>query len=406
MNIFSKPRYSEQVRSKYTTDYFLNSCGGVETPAFDENCPLPRRLAQVFRMAALKRGEDVLDLGCGRGELVHEAAKLGCKAVGVDYSFDAIAIAQQGARGTSWEAHCRFILARTDEDCFADEQFDVIVSSDVFEHLHRDELQLLLATVKKRLRSGGRFVFHTSPNRFYYSVAYRAVYELSRASGKSSLSKNSRSSHEDELHIGELTQRDVEELFAEAGLKCQTSLFGLERILQSIEESGLGPGARRRLASWACYPQLRTFTNSDIAGVGAHESRILDSCYVLNHGSDIPLDHPFFFQSGWYVPVNGTDPHRWTSPHFSVKGVTGKDARLRLLFRSWPGHTTRLEVKFPGRAARTFVVGDGAATEIGLEWPETRLPITVHFTAESILQVANDPRLFGVCLSKIIGPTT
>lgn len=67
-------------------------------------------------MAAPKPQERVLDLGCGRGEVVHEAAKLRCKAVGVDYSPDAMEIARRGAFGTPWDERCKFILARTEED--------------------------------------------------------------------------------------------------------------------------------------------------------------------------------------------------------------------------------------------------------------------------------------------------
>jgi 2-polyprenyl-3-methyl-5-hydroxy-6-metoxy-1,4-benzoquinol methylase len=348
LKIGPQSKYSEQVRLKYTTDYYLNSCGGADTAAFDENCPLPFRLANAFNMAALEPHEQVLDLGCGRGELVHEAAKLGCRAVGVDYSPDAIQIAQAGAAGTPWSDRCDFILARTDEDPLGNDQFDVIFALDVFEHLHRDELRELLAVVKRRLKPHGRFVFHTSPNRYYYSVAYRAVYELSRAAGNSNLPKNSRSSHENDMHIGELTRRNVEDLLREAGLAFHTSLFGLERIFHSIEQSALGPNTSRRLVSWACEPRLRSYTNSDIAGVGAHDIHALDRGFTLHPGREISLDHPFLFHEGWYVPVAGETPHRWTSPHFSMKALANEAMRLRLSFLPYPGHTGELTVSLPG----------------------------------------------------------
>jgi 2-polyprenyl-3-methyl-5-hydroxy-6-metoxy-1,4-benzoquinol methylase len=397
--------YSEQVRLKYTADYYLNACGGEETLAFDAKCPLPLRLAQAFNMAAPKPHEQVLDLGCGRGEVAHEAARLGCKAVGVDYSSDAIEIAQRGAFGTPWEERCEFILARTDEDGLGIDQFDVIFALDVFEHLHRDELRGLLATVKKRLRPRGRFVFHTSPNRHYYSVAYRAVYELARATGKSRLPKNSRSSHENDMHIGELTRKEVEHLLTEAGLSFHTSVFGMERILHAVEQSGLGPNTRRRLASWACNPQLRNFTNSDISGIGAHDGRVLDSCFSLQPGSEISLDHPFFFHEGWYVPVAGPPVHRWTSPHFSVKAAADRNLRLRLFFLPYGDHTAKLNVTLPGAGSRTYVLGQDGESEISLDWPRTEYPVSAQFTTTPAMRVDGDPRLFGVCLSKVICET-
>ena len=400
-----QPKYSKDVRLKYTTDYYLNACGGEDTAAFDEDCPLPRRLAHAFNMAGLKPHEQVLDLGCGRGELVHEAAKLGCTAVGIDYSPDAIQIAQHGARGTTWAKRCEFILARTDEDLLGKDQFDVIFALDVFEHLHRNELRGLLALVKKRLKPSGRFVFHTSPNRYYYSVAYRTVYELSRATGNSRLPKNSRSSHENDMHIGELTRKDVEDLLIEAGIGFHTSVFGLERILHSIEQSGLGLNARQRLASWACNPQLRTYANSDIAGVGAHELSALDSSFTLEPGCEVSLDHPFFFHEGWYVPVAGESPHRWTSPHFSVKAIADEDVRLRLFFQLYSGHTARLTVSLPGIGRSTYEVGQHGESEISLEWPRTEHPVSAHFTTTPGLRIDGDPRLFGVCMAKVICET-
>ena len=73
-----------------------------------------------------------------------------------------------------------------------------------------------------------------------------------------------------------------------------------------------------------------------------------------------------------------------------------------MIFRSWPGHTTRLEVKIGGGPVQTFIVGDGVGSEISLLWPGTLLPVTAQFTAETALRVVQDPRLFGVCLSKVV----
>jgi SAM-dependent methyltransferase len=356
-------------------------------------------------MAAPKPHERVLDLGCVRGEIVHESARLGCKAVGIDYSPDAIEIARRGAFSKPWGERCEFILARTDEDGLGMDQFDVIFALDVFEHLHRDELRGLLATVKKRLSPRGRFVFHTSPNRHYYSVAYRAVYELARATGKSGLPKNSRSSHENEMHIGELTRKDVEDLLAEAGLSFHTSVFGLERILHSIEQSGLGPSTRRRLASWACNPRLRNCTSSDIAGIAAHDCRVLDSFFSLQPGSEISLDHPFFFYEGWYVPVAGPPAHRWTSPHFSVKASADRNLRLRFFFLPYAGHTAEVTVMLPGGSSTTYVLGQEGGSEISLDWPRTEYPMSAQFTTTPAMRVDGDPRLFGVCVSKVICET-
>ncbi len=273
--------HSEEIRVKYTKDYYLNVCGGDELPAFDSKCRLPLRMAQLFGMAHVKACDQVLDLGCGRGELVCEAAALGCEATGVDYSAAAIELARKKVAGTPWEKRCQFHHASISQNIFGEGQFDVIFALDVFEHIHRDELRQLLSIVKRRLKRGGRFVFHTSPNRYYYSTAYRCVWALARLLGKTNLRQNSRCSYENEMHIGERTRRELELLFREADLECDISLFGLERILHTIQQSGLGPTVRHRLAHWACHPRLRNCTNSDIIGLASHDLCELNELFTI-----------------------------------------------------------------------------------------------------------------------------
>lgn len=397
----SPARSSAQVRSKYTTDYYLNVCGGEETPAFDSASALPERLAHAFKMARLEPSDEVLDLGCGRGEIAIEAARLGCRAIGLDYSPDAVRIARQAAAQTAWASRPTFFLANADGEWPIEGKFDVVFALDVFEHLHASELRRLLALVRSRLKPGGRLVFHTSPNRYYYSVAYRAVYGLSRASGRSRLPANSRSTHENEMHIGELTRRGLITLFREAGLAAELWVFGLERIVGTIDQSGLGTGLRRRLASWACLPRLRTFTNSDIAGVAALETTTLDRCFMLDTSGEVPLDHPFFFHGGCYVPVGGSMPHRWTSPRWSVRGQCGRPVVLRFEVRNWPGRVCRVNMTLPGAGSGTWTIG-GIHDEIRVEWPETDRAVTAAFTVTPEFHVGGDPRPFGVCLEKVV----
>lgn len=50
---------------------------------------VPTHMKQVKRMmdaANLKKGQKIYDLGCGDGRLVHESSKVGCNAVGYEYS--------------------------------------------------------------------------------------------------------------------------------------------------------------------------------------------------------------------------------------------------------------------------------------------------------------------------------
>jgi demethylmenaquinone methyltransferase/2-methoxy-6-polyprenyl-1,4-benzoquinol methylase len=50
---------------------------------------------QAIAGLALARGERVLDLGCGTGDLAEEAARVGARAVGIDLSAGMLAVARQ-----------------------------------------------------------------------------------------------------------------------------------------------------------------------------------------------------------------------------------------------------------------------------------------------------------------------
>ena len=70
----------------YTEEYFLNACEGYEEFVESQGERLSRRLSEAFAYAEVKPGMKVLDVGCGRGEILRHVTKLGARAYGVDYA--------------------------------------------------------------------------------------------------------------------------------------------------------------------------------------------------------------------------------------------------------------------------------------------------------------------------------
>src|SRR5260370_36299809 len=70
----------------YTEEYFLNACEGYEEFSETHGERLSRRLSAAFAVAAVQPGMKVLDVGCGRGEILRHCARLGADAFGVDYA--------------------------------------------------------------------------------------------------------------------------------------------------------------------------------------------------------------------------------------------------------------------------------------------------------------------------------
>ena len=70
----------------YTEEYFLTACEGYDVFLETEGQQLSRRLRDAFAVADVRPGMRVLDLGCGRGEIVRHCMRLGIEAYGIDYA--------------------------------------------------------------------------------------------------------------------------------------------------------------------------------------------------------------------------------------------------------------------------------------------------------------------------------
>jgi ubiquinone/menaquinone biosynthesis C-methylase UbiE len=157
----------------YTDEYFRTALEGHEQFAASGGRQLSSRLARALELAEPQPGQRVLDLACGRGEMVLQSALRGAYAVGIDYAQAAMAVARQSLDGDI--ADCRAALARMDAThlAFRPETFDLAFMLDFVEHVRQAELEQALEEVRRTLKPGGRLLIHTSPNRLFEEVVYR-----------------------------------------------------------------------------------------------------------------------------------------------------------------------------------------------------------------------------------------
>lgn len=158
----------------YNSRYFFASCEGYKEFRESGGRRLSARFQKALALAQIQPGERVLDIGCGRGELVAHAALLGAEAVGIDYADQAVRIAEEALAGYPPEVRertdVRLMNARSME--FDDQSFDLAFMSDIVEHLYPHELADALRETWRVLRPGGRLIVHTCPNRLLYEVTY------------------------------------------------------------------------------------------------------------------------------------------------------------------------------------------------------------------------------------------
>jgi cyclopropane fatty-acyl-phospholipid synthase-like methyltransferase len=189
----------------YDEDYFLTACEGHEEFNRSEGEHLSRRLTQAFAFAGVQPGMRVLDLGCGRGEIVRHVARLGAQSFGVDYA----KVAVRMTRRVMEREGGIYGVGRADAKQlpFGANTFDRVLMFDVVEHLHPWELDTCLAEVNRVLKPGGRIIVHTAPNRWYDAYAYPVVRAVRTAMGQGArYPKNPRALNVEintEVHVNE-----------------------------------------------------------------------------------------------------------------------------------------------------------------------------------------------------------
>ncbi|MHB8515778.1 MAG: class I SAM-dependent methyltransferase [Dehalococcoidia bacterium] len=158
----------------YTGAYYLTNCHGHEEFAASGGRTVGPRFAKALSLAGGLGGKRVLDVGCGRGELVLQSALRGADAWGIDYAAAAVEIARGALASAEGAPQGRVHVAQMDVKAldFADASFDVAFLMDVVEHLYPEELARAFDELRRILRPGGLLIAHTSPNRFVRDWVY------------------------------------------------------------------------------------------------------------------------------------------------------------------------------------------------------------------------------------------
>ncbi len=110
------------------------------------------------------QGVSILDAGCGNGAIAGKLADMGCQVTGIDFSEDGIAIARKAHPNVRFEVASVYDDLRSVVD-----EVDVVVSSEVIEHLYYP--QRYLENIATIIRPGGAFILTTPYHGYLKNLA-------------------------------------------------------------------------------------------------------------------------------------------------------------------------------------------------------------------------------------------
>ncbi|MEM2351264.1 MAG: class I SAM-dependent methyltransferase [Thermoproteota archaeon] len=157
-----------RIKKLYDREYFLTSVEGAKEFLRSKGLKLSSRLAKVIFLADPKPSDAILDLGCGRGELILNCALKGSTAIGCDFSSDALKLAKSAIDQLPLKNNAFLCQADVKYLPFRDGIFDLIFLIDVAEHLYPDELRKCLTEIYRVLKSTGTVIIHTD-NAWYHN---------------------------------------------------------------------------------------------------------------------------------------------------------------------------------------------------------------------------------------------
>ena len=164
----------------------------------------PSHLKRIDRLARIRPGDRVLEVGCGQGHLTRALAGRGADIVGIDANPEAPDVA-----GTDLVKH--MVAEELD---FEGDSFDLIVSVHAIEHI--PPLEKALTEMARVLKPGGRalFIYPAEPIKGLYAIPTSIILHGTPLKAR-------------EVHCHKLTPSKVRAMFEPMGMRETAHEFSL-----------------------------------------------------------------------------------------------------------------------------------------------------------------------------------
>lgn len=154
----------------YDKAYFLTDNEGWREYESGLDGNIHPKFKRALEIAGDIKGKNILDIGCGRGEMIYYCVKRGARVLGMDYSEAAIEIARTTINKllselrTSAKAEVGDIVKYD-----FTEKYDIVFMIEIAEHMYDWQLKAGLEKIRNILNPGGRLIIMT-PNYLYEKI--------------------------------------------------------------------------------------------------------------------------------------------------------------------------------------------------------------------------------------------
>ncbi len=159
------------------------------------------------------RGREVYEVGSGSGRLATFLTKHGFNCIATDISIERQARANDGKGGLVWHVSDGIRLANYEPAS----HFDSVISSQVIEHLHPEDVHEHFAHARTILKPGGAYVFNT-PHRFSGPKDISEIFGMVRS---------------DCFHLKEYTYEELSTIARESGFREVKATYVVPRRIRA-----------------------------------------------------------------------------------------------------------------------------------------------------------------------------
>jgi ubiquinone/menaquinone biosynthesis C-methylase UbiE len=231
---------TQGVDSKLYDKEYFESTHGAHYFAEGKTAP---KFIYAANISGLSNGDSALDIGCGRGDLMIALAQHGANVTGIDYSKDALGIAQKAI--DKQPANLKHKLKVTHSNAtalnFSDKIFDYVFMTDIVEHLYPPELQKCFEECHRVLKPEGKLIVHTAPNKWYNDFGYPLWEQpinkiINRLFRQNLLTRPIRTELDHNVHVNEQTILSLKKYLIKTGFNSKIWL-GAEYVVPGEKNS-------------------------------------------------------------------------------------------------------------------------------------------------------------------------